>query len=196
MWRRKHNRRSSVSAACPSSYHASRGRLAARPVLRSAPRPVSRFALLACLICPRCGFRRLIISSARLSLGGLLPPHRLIGSPLASYRPAPRPIRHDGRGGTIGGGVSCHAADCGHRMAGGCLLTSDGDGLRAVIDGGWRRAAGVAVCLPRGDRRSGSIVPRSFLFSSHRLIQSVRPRLIPIISSSHRRGRSLLFLFA
>lgn len=87
-----------------------------------------------------------------------------------------------------------------HRLAGGgCLLVSDGDGLRAVIDGGWRRAAGgvVAACLPRGDGRSGSIVSLIVSFPSHRLIQSARSRLL---SSSHRlissTGRALLFLSA
>lgn len=60
------------------------------------------------VVMPRCGSRRLIISSARLSLGGLLPPHRIIGSPPASYRPAPRPIRQAGRGG--------------NGLAAGCLL--------------------------------------------------------------------------
>lgn len=66
-----------------------------------------------------------------------------------------------------------------HRTDGGvCLLTSDGDGLRAVIDGGWLRAAGVAVCLPLGDGRSGSIVPQSFLNRSS----------FPLIGSSNRLG--------
>ena len=121
--------------------------------------------------------------------------HRLA---LASYRPAPRPIRQAGRGGTIGGRSS---AMCEWRRAddGGCLLASNGnDGggwagghRRGVIAEAW------AACLPRGDGRSGSIVPRSFLFSHHRLIQSTRARLL---SSSHRlissTGRGLLFLFA
>ena len=63
-----------------------------------------------------------------------------------------------------------------------------------------RRMASVVMtaCLPRGDERSGSIVPRSFLdrFHPHRLIQSARPRLL---SSSHRpissTGRGILFPF-
>lgn len=144
--------------------------LSSRLAFRLAPGPPCLLALYV-FLCVPCGSRR------------------LIGSPLASYRPAPRPIRHDGRGGTIGGGVSCHAADCGHRMAAGgwrrtdggvCLLASDGNGRRAVIDGGWLRAAGVGVasCLPRVEGRSGSIVPRSFLDRSS----------FPLIVSSNRRG--------
>ena len=90
-------------------------------------------------------------------------------------------------------------ADGGERRTDGgvCLLTSDGDGAWAVIDGEWRLAAGVGVaaCLPRGDGLSGSIVPRSFLFSTRRLIQSARSRLRLIISSSHRRGGAFFFPF-
>lgn len=170
MWRRKHNPQSLVGLRCrllapPSSHHASG---ASRPSPRSSLRLSARPACL-----PHTPMRS---SSARLSLGGLLSSRRLIGSPLASYRPAPRSIRQARRGGTIG-----------ERLLAG--------GHRRCADGGGRRAA--VACLPRGDGRSGSIVPRSFLFSHHRLIQPARPRLL---SSSHRpissTGRSLLFLFA
>ena len=165
-----------VGVGClpPSSYHASRGRLAARLVLRFVPRSASRSVLLACLIWS-CGSHRLIISSARLSLGGLLPPHRLIGSPPAPYRPAPRPIRQAGRGGN--GSAAVIDEDGGWRrlrMANGWRRAAYLFlGWRRMADGGWRMAGvAVAACLFPGWRWDGSA--RVFLFPSHRLIKSTR----------------------
>lgn len=95
----------------PSSRHASRERLAARPV--------SRLVLLACLVC-------LTVSSSHpLPNGFCCLPHplaSLIGSsvrPLASYRPAPRLS-------TSGTGRNDRRAAAAHRRTdgGGCLLAS------------------------------------------------------------------------
>ena len=191
MWRRKHNRRRAVPAACLSSRCASRGRV----VLRLIP----RFALLACLICPRW-FHWLIRSSLPRRLAFFSSAHRL--APFL-VSPGSPPHSTSGTGRSERRAIIDWRVDGGERRTDGgvCLLASDGDGLRAVIDGGWLRAAGVAVCLPRGDRRSGSIVPRSLLFSHHRLIQSARPvSFHHLIASSHRlissTGRNLLFLSA
>lgn len=131
MWRRKHNRRRAVSAACSLiSSSCLPGLFAARPVSRLAPRP----ALLAYLICPAWSHRLIRLSShplvpARLirslrvpllasSRSPLSSAHRLA---LASYRSAPRCIdKRDGEG--------TQSTACCHRMrmaagAGrGCLL--------------------------------------------------------------------------
>lgn len=152
----------------------------------------------------------LIISSARPRSAHPLPTgfaaclgrsSLLIGS---SSRPLPRiaPLparttsetgRHDRRA------ITGWRADGGGRRTdgGGCLPRMAMGGGRSST-GGWLRAAGVGVaaCLPRVDGRSGSIVSRSFLFPSHRLIQSTRLSGSFHLSSSHRTGRNLLFLFA
>lgn len=187
-------------------------RLAPRPVLRS----VSRLVLLACLICPVSLIGSLIRSPFPRRLAFFSSAHRLAPCLVSPGSPPHRQAKRGGTIGErslAGGHRRC--ADDGERMAasaclprmetteagGGCLLASDGDrkrraddgwiaaccGRRAVIDGGWLRAAGVVVaaCLPRGDGRSGSIVPRSFLFSLSSAHPTTRPRLI---SSSHRRG--------
>ena len=81
-------------------------------------------------------------------------------------------------------------ADGGERRTDGgvCLLASDGDGLRAVIDGGWLRAAGVGVaaCLPRGDGRGrlGRPLIVSFPLSSSHPIGSVPAHPHHLIISS------------
>lgn len=193
MWRRKHNRRSSVSAACLP-------RLVIPPgASRHSSRSSLRFSVSpACL--PHMPPTAVLVGS---SSHPLVPPsaarlsHRLIGSPSASYRPAPRPIRQAERGGTIGerslAGGHRRCADGGERRTDGgvCLLTSNGDGLRAIIDGGWLQAAGVGVaaCLPRGDGRSGSIVSlivSLFLSSAHPIGSApAHPHHLIISSSSH-----------
>lgn len=169
-------------AASPSSRHASRGRLAARLASRLVLRSASRSVLLACLIRP-CGPRRLIRSPLPRRLAFFSSAHRPAPCLVSPSSP---PHRQAGRGGTIGwrsstGGRRLLACLGWRRADGGvCLLASDGNGRRAVIDGGWLRAAGVGVasCLPRVDGRSGSIVPRSFLDRSS----------FPLIVSSNRRG--------
>lgn len=165
---------------------------------RSSPRSSARPAYLSHMLCGphrliRSPRAPLLASSSRLS-------HRLIGSPLASYRPAPRLI--DKRDGAE------RLAGAHRRAGGGCLLASDGGGRMAA--NGWRR---LLACLGRqwaagGHRRrmaagggrwrgfllaSGrgterldrsSIVPLS-LSSSHPIDEAPAPF---IISSSHRRG--------
>ena len=182
MWRRKHNRRSSMSAACPSSrlimpLERLTARLAPRLVFRSAPRLV----LLACLICVLCGSHRLVVSSARLSLGGLLPPHRLIGSPSASYRPAPRPIRQAGLGGT----KTRSAAADGERLL---ACSWDGD-RRWRADGGWLAWRAGCLLVPLGGDGMERLGCFSFplIGSSNRRGPSSSSHHL-IISSSHRRG--------
>lgn len=183
MWRRKHNRRSSVSAACLlSSHHASRGRLAARlvsrPVLRSAPRPV----LLACLICPRCLIGSLIRSPFLRRLAFFSSAHRLA---LASYRPAPRLIdKRNGAARTAGGGrclVMRLTAGIGWRAAAACLpRMAIGDG------GGWRTNGGgrlLLACLVAMDGAARSSLDRSSFHSSSHPIGSAPAPFI--ISSSH-----------
>lgn len=179
-----------VGVGClpPSSHHASRGRLAARLASRLVLRSASRPVLLACLIRPAAV---LVGSSSHPLVSPSAACFLLIVSsarplPRIAWLPAPFDKR-DGAGRTAGGG---------HRRCadgGGCLLASDGDGRRAVIDGGWLRAAGVGVaacgCLlasGRGTERldRSSIVPLS-LSSSHPIDEAPAPF---IISSSHRRG--------
>lgn len=110
----------------------------------------------------------LIGSSSRLSLGGLLSSRRLIGSPLASYRPAPRSIRQAGRGGANGE----------RSLAG---------GHRRCADGGERMAlAWLLACLGAMNGAARSFLDRFFLpiiGSSNRLGLGSFHHLI--ISSSH-----------
>lgn len=218
MWRRKHNRRRAMSATCLSSRHASR---VGGGVSFLASSLVSPFgpSLLACLVCPsdlivlsvyhltRSSPARLIrsprvpllASSVRLS-------HRLIGSPLTSYRLAPRII--DKRGGekmrsSSAGGHRRRMADGGRCR--GCLLASDGVGRSSAVDGGGRVAClswgvlplDVWRCRRRrtvwawawllacpgggGDGWDGSVIS-----SSHLIGSSNRLRFSP--GSSHRLG--------
>lgn len=195
LWRRKHNLGPAGCVGCllPRLIMPPE-RLAPRLVFRLVPRSV----LLACLIFPRCLIGSL--SSARLSLGGLLSSRRLIGSPLPRIARLPAPFdKRDG---------AARSAGAHRRAGGGCLLASDGGGRMAA--NGWRR---LLACLGRqwaagGHRRrmaagggrwrgfllaSGrgterldrsSIVPLS-LSSSHPIDEAPAPF---IISSSHRRG--------
>ena len=165
----------------PSSHHASG---ASRPSSRSSLRPSVRPACLPHM--PRCGSRRLIISSARLSLGGLLPHHRLahrLAPCLVS--PGSPPHRQAKRGET-----KTRSAAGGHRRCadgGGCLLASDGCWLRVVIDGGWR-LAWLLACLGAMDGAARSFLDRSsfpIIGSSNRLGPGSFHHLI---ISSHRLG--------
>lgn len=168
-------------------------RLAPRLVPRFAPRPVSRLVLLACLICVPCGSHRLVVSSARLSLGGLLSSRRLIGSPLARIALAPRPI--DKRDGARRKRDRLRASD------GGRLLAYHG-WRRGVVGGHRRRmAAGVGVgvgCLLASgrwtERLDRSSIVSLFPSSAHPIGSAPAPFIIPslIISST---GRNLLFPF-
>lgn len=166
-------------------------RLSARPAC--LPHTPMRFSSAHRLIgSPRVP---LLVSSARL-------PHRrlafffaaLIGSPLASYRPAPRPIRHDGRGGAktqsaTGGHRRC--ADGGERMAAAaCLprMETTAEAGRAVIGGASLRRRGLFACLGAMDGAARSFLDRfSFplIGSSNRLGPgSFHHLIVP----SHRRG--------
>ena len=176
--------RHASGASRPSSRCVSRGRV----VLRLVP----RFALLACLICPRW-FHWLIRSSLHRRLAFFSSAHRLAPCLVSPDSPF-YPTSETGRGeNAIGCGRS--SAMCGWRRALllACLgwrrlLVSDGDGRREVIDGGWLRAAGVdvAACLPRGDGRSGSIVSLivSFPLSSSHPIDSAPAHPHHLIISS------------
>ena len=140
--------------ACLLSRHASRGLFVSRLV----PRLASLSARPACLPHMPLVSHRLIrslrvplfASSSRLS-------YRFIGSPLASYRSAPRFIdKRDGEG-TRSAAASRHAAD-GGRMAGrsslwdrGCLLASCGGWRSSAANGGRWRVLAWTACLPRGD---------------------------------------------
>ena len=144
-----------------------------RLVLRSAPRPVSRPVLLACLIRP-CG------------------PHRLIGSPLARIAWLPAPFdKRDGAEQSAGGGrclVMRLTAGIGWRAAAACLpRMAMGGGRSSTADGCGRRAlAWLLACLGSMDGAARSFLDRSsFPSSSHPIDEAPAPF---IISSSHRRG--------
>ena len=187
MWRRKHNPRRADNC----------GLLLPRLVMPLVS--VSPFASLlgpSCLLASYAPAAVFVGSSSHPLAFPSAACFLLIGS---SARPLPRiarlPAPFDKRDG------AARSAGAHRRAGGGCLLASDGGGRMAA--NGWRRllaclgrqwaagghrrrmaaGGGVASCLPRVEGRSGSIVPRSFLFPSHRLIQSTRPRLL---SSSHR----------
>lgn len=137
-------------------------RLASRLVLRSASRPV----LLACLICPAA----LLVGSSSHPLAFSSAACFLLI--VSSVRPLPRIARLPVSS-TSGTGRDENAIDCGHRMAGGCLLAYPG--WRRGVGGHRRRmAAGVGVgvgCLLASGRWTerldrSSIVPL-FLSSSH-----------------------------
>lgn len=165
-----------MSVACPSSYHASRGRLAARSVLRSAPRPVSRPVLLACLIRP-CGPHRFIRSPFPRRLASFSSIHQLA---LCLVSPGSPSHRQAGRGDTIGErrtdggrGHDCLLASWRWTDGGGCLPRMAMGGGRSSTADGCGRRAWLFACL-------GAIggAARSFLdrFS------------FPIIGSSNRLG--------
>lgn len=170
MWRRKHNRRSSVSAASPSSHHAPG---ASRPSSRSSLRPSARLSARPACLPHMCSLR---FSSARRLIGSPFPrrlaffssAHRLA---LGSYRPGSPPHRQAGRGETktrSTAGIGWRAAACLPRMATGCCgrsSTADGCGR-----GRWR---GVLACLGAMDGAARSFLDR-FSF--------------PLIGSSNRLG--------
>lgn len=168
---------------------------------RSSPRSSARPAYLSHMLCGphrliRSPRAPLLASSSRLS-------HRLIGSPLASYRPAPRLIdKRDGAERLAGahrraGGGCLLASDGGERMAASACLprTAMGGGRSSTADGCGRRAlAWLLACLGSRDGAARSFLDRSsfpLIVSSNRRGPGSFHHLI--VSST---GRNLLSIFA